>query len=145
MAGSIPDAWGSLSILTSLGLSNNQLTGELPGSLVGLPSLERLNFHTNQSLCAPVDDAFQTWLQGIETVQGSSCASVDSTEDRAVLAELYQATNGDSWKDGSNWLSKRPVRDWHGVTNDANGRVTGLYLSYNQMSGEIPPGLGAPV
>ena len=42
----------------------------------------------------------------------------------------------------SNWLSSRPFREWHGVTNDADGRVIGLYLWNNKLSGPIPTELG---
>ena len=50
-----------------------------------------------------------------------------------MLATLYNATNGANWEDNSNWLSNRPVREWYGVTNDTNGRVSGLYLWENQL------------
>ena len=59
-----------------------------------------------------------------------------------MLADLYSATDGANWEDNSNWLSNRPVREWYGVANDANGRVTGLYLWDNQLTGSIPLQLG---
>ena len=142
MTGTVPAQLGSLSGLTSLSLQDNQLTGELPDSFTGLTLLEQLRFYRNPGLCAPVDNAFQTWFQGIDTVRGSTCAPQDSQEDRAVLATLYNATNGANWEDNSNWLSSRPVREWYGVTNDADGRVIGLYLYSNQLTGSIPPELG---
>ena len=67
---------------------------------------------------------------------------VDSPGDRAVLIELYSATDGESWTNNTNWRSDRPIREWHGVTNDANGRVTLLHLFANQLTGEIPTELG---
>ncbi len=141
LSGEIPTELGDLSNLTRLYLWGNQLTGEIPDSLTGLTSLENFAFFSNSGLCAPIDNAFQTWLEGIGSVDGSSCAPQDSQEDRAVLAELYSATDGANWEDSSNWLSDRPVREWYGVTNDANGRVIGLYLWKNQLAGSIPPEL----
>ena len=141
LSGEIPTELGGLSNLTRLYLWGNQLTGEIPDSLTGLTSLENFAFFSNSGLCAPIDNAFQTWLEGIGSVDGSSCAPQDSQEDRAVLAELYSATDGANWEDSSNWLSDRPVREWYGVTNDANGRVIGLYLWENQLAGSIPPEL----
>ena len=62
--------------------------------------------------------------------------------DREVLVALYNATNGAQWKDNTNWLSDEPLDQWHGVTTDADGRVQTLDLSYNDLTGSIPPELG---
>ena len=67
-----------------------------------------------------------------------------STEtDREALIVLYEATDGPNWSNNENWLSDRPIRDWHGVETDASGRVVGLYLFGNQLSGKVPPELGS--
>ena len=50
----------------------------------------------------------------------------DVNTDRAALAALYNATNGSSWRDDTNWVSSRPLGEWHGVSTDADGRVTEL-------------------
>ena len=107
--------------------------------------LESFTFHKNPGLCAPIDDAFQTWLGSISTyVLGSSCAPADSPEDRAVLVQVHSATGGANWTNSDNWLSEEHlIREWYGVTNDANGRVNGLLLDDNQLTGKIPPELGS--
>ena len=51
--------------------------------------------------------------------------------------------SGPNWANNTNWLSDRPLGEWHGVTTDANGRVTRLILGGNQLSGEIPSSLGS--
>ena len=66
----------------------------------------------------------------------------DVNTDRAALAALYNATNGSSWRDDTNWVSSRPLGEWHGVSTDADGRVTELDLHDNQLSGPIPLELG---
>ena len=150
LTGEIPTELGSLSNLQDtdglplqpLYLYDNQLTGEIPHSLTGLTLLAGFVFHNNSGLCAPVDEAFQTWLQSVSTVRGSSCAPMDSAEDRAALVELYNATGGASWTNTTNWLSDRPIREWYGVSNDPDGRVSELFLSGNQLTGEIPRELG---
>ena len=63
--------------------------------------------------------------------------------DRDVLIALYDATAGVNWINNTNWLSEAPLGEWHGVTTDANGRVTRLLLRTNQLTGEIPPELGS--
>ena len=62
--------------------------------------------------------------------------------DREALVALYNATDGPNWNGNDNWLSDVPISEWEGVTTDNNGRVTELFLSENQLSGEIPPELG---
>ena len=66
----------------------------------------------------------------------------DVNTDRAALATLYNATNGSSWQNDTNWLSNGPLGEWHGVSTDADGRVAGLSLLGNQLSGSIPSELG---
>ena len=145
LTGEIPAELGSLANLVELYLWGNQLTGMVPQTLVGLTMLERFIFYKNPGLCAPIDDAFQTWLGSISTyVLGSSCAPADSPEDRAVLVQVHSATGGANWTNSDNWLSEEHlIREWYGVTNDANGRVNGLLLDDNQLTGKIPSELGS--
>ena len=69
-------------------------------------------------------------------------AQTSSETDREMLAALYNATDGENWDRNANWMSDTPIGGWHGVATDGNGRVTELNLEGNQLSGEIPPGLG---
>ena len=141
--GEIPTELGDISNLKLLFINDNNLSGALPKSLTGLSGLESFRFHNNSGLCAPIDEAFQTWLEGIAEVQGSSCAPEDSLEDREVLVQLYNALDGENWTNNTGWLTERPIREWHGVINDASGRVTGLVLEWNGLTGEIPKELGS--
>ena len=133
--GEIPTELGDLSNLKLLFINDNELTGVLPHSLSGLSALESFRFHNNSGLCAPIDEVFQTWLQGLASVIGSSCAPEDSLNDREVLVQLYNALDGENWRNNTNWLTERPIREWHGVTNDASGRVTGILLESNGLAG----------
>ena len=75
LSGAIPVDLGNLTILEHLYLENNSsLTGVLPQSLTGLTKLERF-FFQGTGLCAPIDAAFQAWLQSIAETNGSNCAS----------------------------------------------------------------------
>ena len=145
LTGTIPTELGSLANLEVLSLSDNQLSGVVPQTLAGLSMLESFSFYNNLGLCATVDHVFQTWLRGISIVYGSSCASADSPEDRTVLVQIHSATDGANWTNNTNWLSGDLTREWYGVTNDANGRVNGLFLGDNQLTGEMPSELGSLV
>lgn len=62
--------------------------------------------------------------------------------DRDALVALYESTGGDRWSDKSNWLSDRPLESWHGVTVNAEGRVTEIALPNNNLRGDLTPELG---
>ena len=63
------------------------------------------------------------------------------TPDRDALVALYHATGGYNWTTQTNWLTENPVSTWHGVTV-VDGRVTGLSLTQNNLTGAIPSELG---
>ncbi len=73
--------------------------------------------------------------------------------DREVLIAFYEAMGGDDWtfleamgsnrvKKDTHWRSDAPLSEWYGVTTDNQGRVTGLRLSSNDLTGGIPESLG---
>ena len=73
---------------------------------------------------------------------GLAQAQTNTPTDRAALVVLHNATDGPNWNINTNWLSDRPIGEWHGVTTNSNGRVIKLDLFSNQLTGEIPPELG---
>ena len=87
---------------------------------------------------APLLAALALWtgLAAEANAQGSA------TTDRAALEALYDATNGPSWTDNTNWKTSAPLNEWFGVTTDAAGRVTRLELSGNELTGTIPAAVG---
>ena len=62
--------------------------------------------------------------------------------DRAALVALYNAADGDNWRENANWLSSAPLADWHGVKTDSDGRVVEVSLWLNKLEGELPSELG---
>ena len=72
----------------------------------------------------------------------AAAAQDDAAADRAALEALYDATGGDGWTNRTNWKTAAALRHWHGVTTDADGRVTGLDLHRNGLAGPLPPALG---
>ena len=83
--------------------------------------------------CSP---ASPSWAQG------------SLEEDWKALIDLYNATDGPNWTVNTNWsadLTTPPtathLNSWHGV-EVINGRVVGLRLVHNYLSGAIPSSLG---
>ncbi|MCY4430651.1 MAG: M12 family metallo-peptidase, partial [Rhodospirillales bacterium] len=72
------------------------------------------------------------------TVQAESTGSQG---DREALEAFYDATGGDAWADNTNWKTAAPLESWHGVTVGPSGRVTGLRLWENGLSGAVPTAL----
>ena len=81
----------------------------------------------------------------LASAPGTGLAQVQTNTptERAAPVALYNATSGDNWANNTNWLSDMPLRGWHGVTTDSDGRVRKLDLSGNQLSGEVPSELGS--
>ncbi|MYE54836.1 MAG: hypothetical protein F4X34_06525, partial [Chloroflexi bacterium] len=62
--------------------------------------------------------------------------------DRAALVAFYNATNGDNWTSNTNWLSDKPLNEWHGVGTRSDGRVRYVILEGYNLTGSIPPEIG---
>jgi len=62
-------------------------------------------------------------------------------QQRQVLLDLFEATNGKQWSRSDNWTSEYPYCLWYGVSCDGIN-ITYLELQINEMSGEIPSSLG---
>ena len=146
MSGNLPRELGDLAKLEALFLYANQLTGEIPPELGNLASLKRLRLGGNRLAgCIPVglrnvsdNDFREIGLPFCETTP----TPVIETE-RAALAALYDAAGGPNWTNDANWLSDRPIGEWHGVTTGDDGRVTVLELADNNLGGEIPSELSS--
>ena len=80
--------------------------------------------------------------EGSVTLSLTDTPSACAARDRPALEALYNTTGGPDWTNNTNWLSGRPLSEWHGVTVDSNGCVMDLDLSNNQLTGMIPTELG---
>ncbi len=140
LSGSLPGDLSQLAQVVAIRIGGNAVEGRLPLTLTSLALRE---FHYDGTeLCEPEDDRFRRWVEGIESHKGTGveCAALT---DRDVLEVLYRSTGGRDWRLRRNWLSDRPVGDWHGVEVNGEGRVVSLGLRGNGLSGSIPPELGA--
>ena len=146
LTGSIPSSLGNLTEVRELFLTENQLTGTIPSSLANLTSLDRLQLRENR-LTGSIPAALCKFAGAINPQQGGTnlpCGegSTPTSDDRAVLMELYNATDGPNWRHNRNWGSNEPLGRWDGVQTDGNGRVTDLNLIDNRLIGTIPASVG---
>ncbi len=71
--GELPQELGDLPLLEELTLDGSAgFFGKLPESLTRLDNLRSLTFYRT-ALCVPLDDVFQTWLDGISRWRGWDC------------------------------------------------------------------------
>ncbi len=140
LAGRVPESLAPLTNMTSLRIDGNEdLSGPLPLSLSAL-SLQELQY-SDTGLCIPPDGALGEWLAAIPSHEGTNVECQPLSE-RDILEVLYDATGGADWTDDENWLSDRPLGEWHGVETNDQGRVVALRLPANNLAGRIPPQLG---
>lgn len=85
-------------------------------------------------------------------VMSQLCAQFQQ-QDYEALSALYLSTNGDNWENNIGWAEfiENPVlssgegenlNTLYGVTINTDGWVTGLVLSSNNLTGNIPPEIG---
>ncbi len=135
LAGQLPATLGTLTEMTELRIGGNPgLSGPLPPSLTAL--LLRVLHYDDTGVCVPAQAAFQAWLKAIPSRLGADITC--ELSDREVLEAVYEILSGPQWAKSDNWLTDRPLGEWHGVTTNAEGRVTGLDLVNNRISGRIP-------
>ncbi|MYC99394.1 MAG: hypothetical protein F4X13_09020 [Gammaproteobacteria bacterium] len=139
LTGPLPPELADATGLASLKIGDNTLSGPLPRSLLAL-SLAEFRY-ADTELCVPPYDTFRDWLGGIASHAGTGVECAPLT-DREILVRLYEATDGPNWDDNTNWLTEAPLRQWHGVTTDADGRVKELDLGFNDLHGVVPLELG---
>ncbi len=120
-------------------------------------AVERTAFTWSSSdeLIATVDPAGLVTAEGVGSVEitaasgdagitGTATLVVEALPARDALIALYNATGGPNWINNENWLTREPLRNWHGVgtSHVDHDKVTHLRLRENGLAGPIPPELG---
>ena len=131
-------------VVMSFELTSNQIITDLPEWVFTLSGSEDSGAAAGWSIS---DNYYYRNTNSGPWVEGSASLKIKvkgayANQDRAALVALYNATDGDDWRNKSKWKSDDPLGDWHGVTTNAGGRVTGLDLRLNSLNGSIPAALG---
>ena len=79
-------------------------------------------------------------LKTITVIQGNA-QEEEIAKEREALIAFYHDTNGDQWKNNTNWCSDKPIGEWYGIRCQ-NGLVEVLNLTENGLLGMIPLEIG---
>ena len=130
LTGTIPSELGSLSNLKSLNLSNNRLTGTIPAELGSLSNLESLNLSSNELTGIPGElgnlPNLETLYLGFNELAGP------------IPGELGNLSNLETLYLGFNELAGPIPAELGSLSN-----LKSLNLSNNRLTGTIPAELGS--
>jgi hypothetical protein len=92
----------------------------------------------------PAPEAEATGMAGPSPAGGFDCAGVSQipATECAALVALYQDTNGPEWADNGGWLASDAPCTWSGIECTGD-HVSDIHLSYNELTGTLPPELGS--
>lgn len=156
LIGNIPSSIGFLSNLNTLYLQNNLLMGAIPNTLSNLLLLSQVRLENNDLsgcydselsvLCSQLsatsriseNNNFDASWQDFCTTGSGTCAPAPTCSDQeyAALLQIYNSTNGPNWTNA--WDVNEPIDTWYGVGLNADGCVSSLNLSNNNLSGNFP-------
>ena len=83
----------------------------------------------------PTDTRLLKQTHTVDVFRAGSAVS-----DREALIALYNSAGGSGWTDSNGWDSAQTLDTWHAVTV-TGGRVVGLALAGNNLSGTVPASL----
>ena len=92
----------------------------------------------HRRVCAPLVTLLGTLSLLLLAVPSTRAQPSIQAADRAVLKAFYTATNGPNWQYKTNWDTIDTAPWLYGVFVDTDGRVTGIRLDGNRLSGQLP-------
>ena len=161
VTGPIPPAIGRLKRLRDLNLRETGVEGPLPPEMGGMTGLDYLSLSYTE-LSGPLPETFadldvgHIYLYGTDVCLPRSLTEwyesrddaselvpcIPETSDREVLDSLFTKTGGEDWGRKDNWRTDKSLNTWSGITTDAEGYVTEIFLPWNNLTDSIPPELG---
>ena len=148
LAGSPSSTGTTVSALRALGLKAEQFLSAVNGYRTGAVEIgSRWYYHDGNAVFPRLVLPMCVFLLPLDVHEsndydkhcGYPTPPNESSEDRAALVALYDATGGPDWKRNQHWVSESSMRQWRGVVvNHESGRVTHLMLTSNGLRGELP-------
>ncbi len=149
---------GAIAPMENGELAERQLTAEQKQELAEFDQMqaeriqqERLDLEQRKQaeLQAIQSGMANTSNQGVMS-QTMMSAGLPTQAEYDALMDFYQATDGANWINNTGWSSANPnviqdVSGFYGVHTNANGNVTGIFLSTNEVSGFIPESISSLV
>jgi Leucine-rich repeat (LRR) protein len=65
----------------------------------------------------------------------------DARRQLMVLVDIYQACDGENWRNKATWCTDTPIGDWEGVITDEDEEITTLDLNNKRLCGLLPTSL----
>jgi len=146
LSGPLPQTFGNLSNLTILDVRRNDLDGHLPEELTQLGMVQKFWF-SETNLCEPSTSIFQTWLDNIPDVQGtSSCPQADLwIEDTLPDNGEEPNMNGKGmWMSQAIWI-RNNADDSPLHQNPRYGQTNHVYVTVNNRGGSSSSHIGNSV
>ena len=141
LTGTIPPEIGQITGLRSLLLRENNLSGKIPDELGNLAELGWMLVYPNKFEDCTIPGPLQL-IQTNDFDELTTRYCTPDPNDSGVLIKLYNATNGDEWRNNDNWLSDQPLAAWYGVDVNNHGKVTEIDLQGNNLRGTLIPEIG---
>ena len=135
--GPLPPEMGDMRALDYAYLTGTRLSGRLPATFADL-DVSRI-YLGNTDVCLP--RSLTEWYESRDDAD-ELIPCIPETADREVLDSLYTKTGGEDWNSRDNWRTDKSLNTWSGITTDAEGYVTEIFLPWNNLTDSIPPELG---
>ena len=97
LTGSLPASILGLSRLEVLRIGDNPVSGRLPRALVNLPIREL--HYAGTEVCVPDHGSFRAWLAAVPSHEGTGIVCSGRLSDREILEIFFHATGGSGWSE----------------------------------------------